>query len=337
MELAYASLHLLCAPLLDRLNQLPGPECDALGVAFGLQSGMAPDRFLVGLAVLTLLSQAAEDRPLLCVVDDAQWLVFGAGAGVRGAAAAGGVSRPGLWRARIRAGVVGAGGECGRRCTPSHRCRNDGRCTGLWPRRRTPAADPDRRAWHLAAAAPGPDEAVAAELERSAARAQARGGMAATAAFLQRAVELTTGPGPRSKRALATAEASLQAGAFGAARELLDLAAAGPMDEFQRARAAALSGQLAFASSAGRDAPALLVKAAKQLEHLDAGLARQTYLDVWVAAMVAGQLVGSGDLQEVSRAARAAPPPPGAPRRRTSCSTPWPSCSPMGAPRPRPC
>src|SRR5215475_3788540 len=74
MELAFASLHQLCAPLLDRLERLPAPQRDALGIAFGLRGGDAPDRFLVGLAVLTLLSEAAEDRPLLCLVDDAQWL-----------------------------------------------------------------------------------------------------------------------------------------------------------------------------------------------------------------------------------------------------------------------
>src|SRR6516164_7149265 len=74
MELAFAGLHQLCAPLLDRLEGLPAPQRDALGIAFGLRAGVAPDRFLVGLAVLTLLSEAAEDRPLLCVIDDAQWL-----------------------------------------------------------------------------------------------------------------------------------------------------------------------------------------------------------------------------------------------------------------------
>ena len=174
--------------------------------------------------------------------------------------------------------------------------------------------DPDRRAWHLAAAAPGPDEEVAAELERSAGRAQARGGMAAAAAFLRRAVELTAEPARRSERALAAAQASLQAGALDAAAELLAMAAAGPLDELQQARAGLLRGQIAFASSAGSDAPALLVKAAKQLEPLDAALARQTYLDAWAAAMFAGQFAGAGSLHEVARAARSAPPPAGAPR-----------------------
>jgi hypothetical protein len=174
--------------------------------------------------------------------------------------------------------------------------------------------DPDRRAWHLAAAAPGPDEEVAAELERSSGRARARGGMAAAAAFLQRAAELTAEPARRSARALAAAQASLQAGGLDAAAELLATAIAGPLDELQQARAALLRGQVAFASGGGSDAPALLVKAAKQLEPLDAALARQTYLDAWVAARFAGRFAGAGDLHEVARAARSAPPPPGAPR-----------------------
>ena len=74
MELPFAGLHQLCAPMLDRLERLPGPQRDALGTAFGLREGDAPDRFLVGLAVLSLLSDVAEERPLVCVVDDAQWL-----------------------------------------------------------------------------------------------------------------------------------------------------------------------------------------------------------------------------------------------------------------------
>src|SRR6516225_6802182 len=173
--------------------------------------------------------------------------------------------------------------------------------------------DPDRRAWHLAAAASGPDEQVAAELERSAGRAQARGGMAAAAAFFQRAAEFTSEPALRAERALAAAQASLQAGALDAAAELLAMAVARPLDELQQARAALLRGRIAFASGGGSDAPALLVKAAKQLEPLDAALARQTYLDAWLAAMFAGRFAGAGDLHEVSRAARSAPPPAGAP------------------------
>ena len=137
-----------------------------------------------------------------------------------------------------------------------------------------PIADPDRRAWHRAQAAAGPDEEVAAELERSAGRAQARGGLAAAAAFLERAVALTADPARHAERALAAAQASLQAGAFGKALELLTTAEAGPLDEFASARVDLLRGQIAFASGLGSDAPPLLLKAAKRLEPLDLDLAR---------------------------------------------------------------
>ena len=449
MELAFAGLHLLCAPMLDRLERLPGPQRDALGVAFGLREGTAPDRFLVGLAVLTLLAEAAQDRPLLCVVDDAQWLdrasaqvlafaarrllaepvglVFAvrepdeqfrglAELEVRGLpdqdarTLLGSVVRFGLdeqVRDRILAETAGnplallelprglspaqlaggfglvevkavparieegfqrriealpadtrslmliaaaepagdpvlvwrAAGRLGIPASAATAARADGlletgarvrfrhplvRSAASLPERRAAHLalagvtdrdqDPDRRAWHLAAAAPGADEQVAAELERSAGRAQARGGIAAAAAFLQRAVELTGEPGPRSGRALAAAQASLQAGALDAAAGLLAAASAGPLDELQQARAGLLRGQIAFASSAGSDAPALLVKAAQQLEPLDAALARQTYLDAWAAAMFAGHFAGAGSLHEVAQAARSAPPPAGAPR-----------------------
>ena len=74
MELAYAGLHQLCAALLDQFDTLPTPQRQALEVAYGLSAGPAPDRFLVGLAILNLLSAAADERPILCLVDDAQWL-----------------------------------------------------------------------------------------------------------------------------------------------------------------------------------------------------------------------------------------------------------------------
>ena len=453
MELAFAGVHQLCVPLLGRLEDLPGPQRDALGVAFGLRAGGAPDRFMVGLAVLTLLAEVAEERPLLCVVDDAQWLdqasaqvlafaarrllaepvgvifaarepgeAFGglAGLEVRGlpdqdaralldsavrvrldeqvwdrivaetdgnplallelprglspAQLAGGfglvgaqavparieqgfrerlAALPGdtrslmlvaaaepvgdpvlVLRAAGRLGIAAsaavaasAGGllEIGSRVRFRHPLvRSAVYSAASLPERRAAHRalagvtdrdrDPDRRAWHLAAAAPGPDEGVAAELERSAGRAQARGGMAAAAAFLRRAVELTSGPARRSERALAAAQASLLAGALDAAAELLAMAAAGPLDDLQQARASLLRGQLAFASSMGSDAPALLVKAAQQLEPLDAALARQTYLDAWTAASFTGQFAGAGSLHEVARAARSAPPPASASR-----------------------
>jgi DNA-binding CsgD family transcriptional regulator/tetratricopeptide (TPR) repeat protein len=453
MELAFASLHLLCAPLLGRLEGLPVPQRDALGVAFGLRAGAAPDRFMVGLAVLTLLSEVAEERPLLCVVDDAQWLdaasaqvlafaarrllaepvglIFAArelGEQFRGlpdlevgglpdqaarallrsavgvrldeqvrdrivaetngnplallelprglslTQLAGGFGLPGTRAvpARIEQGfrrrlealpadtrllmlvaaaepagdpmpVRRAAGRLGIPASAAVAAQTDGLLeigtrvrfrhplvrsavysAASLPERQTAHQalaevtdrdrDPDRRAWHLAAAAPGPDEQVAAELERSAGRAQARGGMAAAAAFLQRAVELTAEPGPRSGRALAAAQASLLAGALDAVAALLATAAAGPLDELQQALVGLLRGQIAFASGMGSDAPALLVKAAQQLEPLDAALARQTYLEAWAAATFAGQFAGAGSLHEVARAARSAPPPAAAPR-----------------------
>ena len=167
-----------------------------------------------------------------------------------------------------------------------------------------PGADPDRRAWHLAEAATGPDEQVAAELEQSAGRAQARGGLAAAAAFLERAATLTPDPGRRAERTLEAAQVNVQAGAFGKARDLLAAAEAGPLDEFQAARADLLRGRVAFASGLGSDAPALLLKAAKRLEPLNLDLARETYVDAWQAAFFAGHLAGAGHLLEVSRAAR---------------------------------
>ena len=451
MELAFAGLHLLCAPLLGRLESLPAPQRDALGTAFGLRKAAAPDRFLVGLAVLTLLSEVAEERPLLCVVDDAQWLdrasaqvlafaarrllaepvalIFAtresgdqfrglADLEVRGLAErdarallhsvvrfrldervrtrilaetngnplallelprglgpeqlAGGFGLTAaqpvpariekgfrrriealptdtrslmlvaaaeptgdallVWRAAERLGIATSAAvaaeadkllEIATQVRFRHPLVRSAAYSSASPeeRRATHLAlaevtdrdrDPDRRAWHLAAAVLGPDEGVAAELERSAGRAQARGGMAAAAAFLRRAVELTDDPVRLAGRALAAAQASLQAGALEAAAELTK--AAGPLDELQQARAALLRGQIAFASGGGSDAPALLVEAARQLEPLDAALARQTYLDAWLAAVFAGKFAGAGDLREVARAARSAPPPAGAPR-----------------------
>ena len=172
-----------------------------------------------------------------------------------------------------------------------------------------PEVDPDRRAWHRAQAAPGPDEDVAQELERSAGRAQARGGLAAAAAFLERAAELTLDPARRAQRALEAAQANHQAGAPEAALALLPIAQTGPPDELQRALVDVLRAQIAFAVNRGRDAPPLLLKAAKRLEPLDARLARETYLDAFTAAIFAGRLAaGGGGVLEVAQAARAAPP-----------------------------
>ena len=170
--------------------------------------------------------------------------------------------------------------------------------------------DPDRRAWHLAAATAGLDEQVASELERSAVRAQTRGGIAAAAAFLHRAVALTDDPARRAERALAAAQASLGSGAFDRARELLDIAEAGPLDELGRARIDLLQAEIVFAQTRGPDAPQLLLQAAIRLEPLDVRLSRNTYLDAWGAALFAGHLASAGGgLLDVSRAAATAPDP----------------------------
>ena len=456
MELAFAALQQLCAPMLDKLAGLPDPQREALGVAFGLNTGPAPDRFLVGLAALSLLSEAAEQQPLLCVVDDAQWLdrasalvlafvarrllaepvalVFAAreaGGELRGlpellvgglgegdarellgsvlggpldervrdrivaetrgnplallelprgvtpADLAGGFGLPGVpglpgspgssgqieesfrrrlealpaatqllmlvaaaepagepalvWRAAQRLGIgaeaVAPAADAGlltigervifrhplvrsaayRAASPADRRAAHRALAGATD----PQADPDRRAWHRAQATLGPDEDVACELERSASRAQARGGLAAAAAFLERSAALTLDPARRAERALAAAQATYQAGAFDATLALLGTAEAGPPDPLRRARADRLRGQIAFSSSRGSDAPPLLLKAARQFEPLDPRLARETYLEALIAAILAGRLALGGGVREAAEAARAAPPPPG--------------------------
>ena len=447
MELAFAGLLQLCAPMLDQLSRIPVPQHDALRTAFGIAAGTTPDRFLVGLGVLSLLSEVADQRPLICVIDDEQWLdrasvqalgfaarrlsadpvglVFatrdagGALAGLteleitglgdndarelldsalrgpldpqvrdlivaetrgnplallelpRGltpAELAGGFALPGalsltgriensfvrqleglpvktrrllqlaaadpsgdralVWRAATRLGIpvqaaapaVEAGlVEVGADVRFRHPLVRSAAYGSASPADRqelhaalaevtNTLADPDRRAWHRAQAAAGPDEEVAEELQRSAGRAQARGGLAAAAAFLEWSAALTVDPSRHAQRALAAAQASLQAGAFGRALNLLAAAEAGPLDEFGSARVDLLRGQIAFASGLGRDAPPLLLSAASRLEPLDLDLARETYLSAWMAALFAGRLAGGGDLLEVSRAARALPP-----------------------------
>jgi DNA-binding CsgD family transcriptional regulator len=450
MDLGFAGLHLLLVPFLAGVERLPGPQRAALEAALGLAAGPAPDRFLVGLAALTLLTDAAVDRPVLCVVDDAQWLdtvsveVLGfvarrlladrvamlfavrehegravvldglsevwlgglpeEAAGELLAVSAGGpvdqhvgervvagaagnplalvefageltaeelsgavpVAEPlrfrgrleELYRARVRAlpgqaqmllllaaaeptgdvavlwraaGWAGIDREAAElpaverlvALAPKVRFRHPLMRSAAYyaapavARRRAhealaaasdPEVDPDRRAWHLAEAAGGPDEHVAAELERSAGRAQARGGLAAAAAFLERAVLLTADPARHAERVLAAVRASLQAGAFAKALDLLARAEAGPLDELQSARADLLRGQIAFASGPSADAPALLLKAARRLEPVNLDLARQTYLNAWAAVPLAGRLTGADDLLEVSRAVRALPP-----------------------------
>ena len=452
MELAFAGLHQLCAPMLSHLTDLPVPQRDALGTAFGLTGGAAADRFLVGLAVLSLLSRIAEQRPLVCLIDDAQWLdrasaqVLGfvarrllaepmalvfAGRGEPGeelelgnlpvmvvgglndsdaralldsvvpgrldervrdrivaetrgnplalmelplgltaAELAGGFGLPGarplasviehsflrrvqslpletqrfllaaaaepvgdvplLWRAAERLGLgddaaapAEAAGliEFGFRVRFRHPLVRSATYRAATASQRhevhralaevtDPEADPDRRAWHRAQAASGPDESVADELERSADRAQGRGGIAAAAAFLERASELTPDPARRSARSLAAAQAKFEAGAPDSAYELLAAAEIGPLDELQRARIARLRAEIVFARSRGSEAPPLLLDAAKGLEALDAGLARETYLEALGAAVFAGRLGGQCGVREVAEAARVAPPGP---------------------------
>jgi DNA-binding CsgD family transcriptional regulator/tetratricopeptide (TPR) repeat protein len=457
MELAYAGLQLLCAPLLDRIDALPLPQRDALAVAFGLRTGEAPDRFLVGLAVLGLLSAAARTQPVLCVIDDAQWLdrvsaqtlgfvarrllaepvamVFAqredtaelAGlpalavvgladadarmlldaaipgpidvrvrdrivAETRGnplallefpreltaAQLAGGYLRPDArpvpgqlenhFIRRIRALphdaqrvltiaaadplgdaalLLRAAGHLGLAAGAAAPAEGDGlldigtrvrfrhplvrsaayRSAGLEARRAAHraladvtdfAADPDRRAWHRAYAAAGPDESVAAELEQSADRAAQRGGSAAAAAFLTRAVELTPDPVRRGVRALAAAEAQRGAAALEAAEELLDIADRAPLDELGRARAERLRARLTFARGRGQgEAPVLrasvdrLVEIADRLQGLDPRLAVETHLDAISAAMYVGRRGGPDLARDTAAAAR---PPDGSSR-----------------------
>ena len=455
MELAFAGLHQLCAPMLDRLERLPVVQRDALQAAFGLTHDDPPDRFLVGLAVLSLLADAAEQSPVVCLVDDAQWLdrvsaqtlafvarrllaervalvfavrepseddelvglpelvVTGLGHGdaralletaitgrldarvhdriiaeTRGnplallelprdltaAELAGGFALPDaqplagrieqsfvhrlselpaatrrlllvaasepigdvslLWRAADGLGITADAAapaesadliEFRARVRFRHPLVRSAayRAATSTDRREAhraladatdPDTDPDRRAWHRAHAAAGPDEVVAHELERSADRALSRGGVAAAAAFLARAVELTPDPGRRGPRALAAAQAKFDAGAPDAAFALLTTAELGPLDDLQRARLERLRAQIAFARTRGRDARQLLLAAARRLEPLDAALARETYLEALRAAIFAGRLDDGDGVQDTVEAMRDAPPAPRSPR-----------------------
>ena len=206
------------------------------------------------------------------------------------------------------------------------------RCIARWPRRPTRSADPERRAWHRAHAAVGPDEVVAGELEDLAGRAQARGGIAAAAAFLARAAELTPDPARRGARALAAAQAKFDAGAPAAAFELLATADSPRSTSSSAPALARLRAQIAFARTRGSDAPPLLLAAAQRLEPLDAGLARETYLEALArgASSPAGSTVAE-DVRAVAAAARAAPRQPGAAAgRSTCCSTAWRRGTPTG-------
>jgi DNA-binding CsgD family transcriptional regulator len=451
MELPFAGLYQLCAPMLGRLGSLPEPQRRGLSVAFGLASGDSPDRFLVALAALSLMAEASEEQPMLCVVDDAQWLdqasaqvlgvlgrrllaepialVFAIRTPTPGDPSPnhlaglpelrlGGLDEHSarallatvtsgpldesvrarileethghplalleLYRGRSAAGLAGGfalpdAGDLPRRIESQYAARlgelPDGvqrllllaaadpvgdpalilraaRVLGLDTRtvnlaaaadllvfganvrfrhplvrsavyraaaaddRRAvhqalaavtdPQADPDRRAWHHAHAAAGPDEAVAGELINSASRALHRGGVAAAAAFWERAVVLTPDLGERASRALTAAEAKYAAGDFEAAQALLVMAELGPPGELAEARVQRMRAQIAFALRRGGDAPALMLQAARRLQSLDAELARQTYLEAMVAAIYAGRLARGQDARQVARAARSA-------------------------------
>jgi DNA-binding CsgD family transcriptional regulator len=450
MELAFAGLQQLCAAMLGRLECLPAPQRDALETAFGLRHGDPPDRFLIGLAVLSLFSEVAAEQPLVCVVDDLQWLdrasaqtlefvarrLFAESVGLvfavrqagdepplavlpqlvidglndddarallssvllwpfdedvrdrfvaetRGnplallelpraltpAELAGGFGLPAtglsdrieasfrrrleplpagtrrllllaaaepvgdsalLWRAAERLGIQAEAADAaeseglvnfGARVTFRHPLVRSATYGAASPQERRTVhralaeatdseLDPDRRAWHLAQATAGPDAEVASELERSAGRAQARGGLAAAAAFLGRSATLTLEPRLRAQRELAAARTNAQAGAFDPALRLLSLAEAGPLDELETARADHLRAQIAFASNRGGHAPTLLLKAARRLEPLDAGLARKTYLEALSTGAYAGRSMADRGLRATAEAARAAPPAP---------------------------
>ena len=452
MEFPFAAAQQLCASLLEHLEQLPDRQRKALGVAFGLSSGEAPDRFVVGLAVLSLLSEAAQEQPLLCVVDDAQWLdqasvqtlafvarrllaervvlvfatreagnelqrlpqlhVRGLGAsnarsllasavGVamdervmarivaethgnplallelpRGLAAAElaafGCSVPEMlpdriersfqrrlaelppstqrlllvaaadpvgdpllmWEAAGRLGIETDAAEAaeaegwlelGAHVVFRHPLMRSAVYRASAPQQRhevhralaeatDPAVDPDRRAWHRAQATRGPNEEIAGELERSAGRAQSRGGLAAAASFLERAVALTLDPARRARRALAAAEAKFEAGALDASLRLLATVESGPLDELDSVRLDRLRAEIAFSSRRGHEAAQLLVRAARRLEPLNVGLARETYLDALWAEMFVGRMAPAEQLREITLAARAAPPSPQPPR-----------------------
>jgi DNA-binding CsgD family transcriptional regulator len=448
MELPFAAVHQLSIPLLDARERLPPPQRDALETAFGLSSGPRPDRFLVGLALLSLLAAAAEPQPLICLVDDAQWLDRSSGqvislvarrlraesvvilfaerdgddpselAGLPelrlhglseadatelvasvtlgpldesvrdriiaeahgnplallelprglssaslagGFAVASGLPLPSRIEASFRRRVgqlpmdtqrfllvaaadpvgdptvlwraISALGNPAEAVTPAeaddmieirarvafrHPLLRSAIYRAAHPKERRaahgalaagtdPETDPDRRAWHRAHATLAPNDDVAVELERSADRAQRRGGVAAAAAFLERATALTADPAHRGARALDAAEARFEAGATGTALELLATAQLSPLDTLQRARLERLRAQIAYMSSRGGDAPQLLLDAARRLEPLDAGLARATYLDAFAASIYAGRLAGDRAIRDVAEAARAAP------------------------------
>ena len=456
MELAFAALHQLCRPLLiDGLDRLPAPQATALGTALGLHSGPPPDKFLVGLAALSLLSEGARDRPLVCLVDDAQWLDHASAqtimfvarrleaegvvlliatrtdddqtwrklprCGLRGlptpdaqALLASSIAGPVEARVRDRIIAETRGNPLALRELPrwfsateltfgphpigtstvttrmqeavrreleplparsrlllltaaaepvgdvallwraADRLGLDStaavavQATGLIELRETvvfrhpliravvyqyakltdrlavhralaeatdPDEDPDRRAWHLAQAASGPDEAVAEELERSAERASRRGGLTAAAAFLERAAVLTVDPAARTRRQLDTIQALLHAGAFESALSLAAVTGGGRLSVAQHARLEKMRAQLEFGSRGGNAALPRLLAAARRLEAVDVESALDLYVDALTAAMLSARLGSAVGATEVAHAVRGAPTPV-PPRRR---------------------
>lgn len=453
MELPFASLHQLCAPILDCLPQLPAPQRAALEVTFGISAGRPSEPLLLGLAVLTLLSEAAVEQPLVCLVDDVQWLdpasaqviafaarrlgaesvgiafatrrrgpelsglpvleveglrdtdarrllatvltqsidgrareqliieaggnplallelsrgllegQFAGGYGLRHSpalsdaieerfirqieslpqatqrllllAAADPLGDPlVLWRAAQRLGIDTAADSpaveldlvsFGSRVRFRHPLVRSAvyRSASMEAKREVhaalaevidPAIEPERRAWHRAEAIDGANEEVAAELERYSDLAQSRGGLAAAAAFLERATVLSPEPEVRATRALAAGGAKVQAGDYTSAANLLAMADAGPLDELGRARLDLVRAQLAFATSRGRDAPLLLLKAARRLESIDGVAARATYLEALAAASLAlGFADPQADVRGIARSVAQAAPSRGEP------------------------
>jgi DNA-binding CsgD family transcriptional regulator len=453
MEFAFATLQQVFAPLTGHLDRLPAPQAGALRAAFGLDGTAPPDRFLVGLGVLGLAAEEAASQPLLCLIDDAQWIdqtslqalafaarridaesvamIFAARdeaalpelAGLPELALGGLPDSdartlltsivPGRLDERVRERILAeATGnplallEFSREMTPAGDLaggfgvspwmqrpladrveqrflarvltlpatarrllllaaadpvgdpavleraaarlglsigdlapaetaglvRLDVQVTFRHPLVRSaiyrsapvadrqavhaaladvtdPEHDPDRRAWHRAHATFGPDEAAAADLERSANRALTRGGPAAAAAFLERAAALSADPAERFRRTLTAAQSKYDAGATEAAAALLAAAQAGPLSELQRAHADHLAARIATVTGHDADTPALLVRAAIRFGPLDVSRARRTYLDAFMAAMMAAST--GTRWREVGRAARAAPPAAG--------------------------
>jgi DNA-binding CsgD family transcriptional regulator len=170
-----------------------------------------------------------------------------------------------------------------------------------------PESDPDRRVWHRAQAALEPDQELAADLERSAGRAQSRGGLAAAAAFLERAARLTPDRQARARRALAAAQANYLAGSPDGALAMLDTASAGPLDELGRAHLAELRGRIALHLGRSGEAAESFLDAAAWREPLDPRLAQDTRLAALYAATVAGRL--GGTVSETAEVIRAVPRP----------------------------